>query len=101
MLQRNKHLNKKLIRYHYWYKSKNKLVLNKSFKKNFLVNYKSRISLSIQNRYTNSFHRFYFSQNKLQCFLHYSFSVPNKKVNVSRFFLTKGLERLMFSGYQK
>lgn len=101
MLQRNKHLNKKLIRYFFWNKNKNNLILLKSIKKNFLVNYKTRISLNIQRKNYNCHHRFYLSQNKLQCFLHYSFSVPNKKVNVSRFYLTKGLERLMFSGYQK
>lgn len=101
MLQRSKHLNKKLIRYHFWQQKKNNLKLTKSFVKNFFIHYKIRISFNIRKNYYNKHHKFYLTQNKLQCFLHYSFSVPNKRVNVSRFYLTRGLDRLMFAGYQK
>lgn len=60
-----------------------------------------RLSFNIQKIYLNSQHKFYLSQNKLQCFLSYSFSVPSRKLKFSRFFINKAVERLIFGGYQK
>ena len=101
LIQRSKHLNKKLIKYLIWAPNKLKTKLKKSFIKNFKIDYKSRISLNVRTFYFTKQKQFYNSQNKLQCFLSYNFSVPNKRVNTSRFYLNKGIERLIFGGYQK
>jgi len=101
MVRRSKHINRSLIRYRLWAKSIWSDRLSKSFSRNFYINGDDRISFLIRKRYFNSTHKFYKSQNKLQCFLHYSFSVPNQRLRLSRFFLTKGAESLYFGGYQK
>jgi hypothetical protein len=89
------------MRYILWKPS----VLSKKLRLSYLTNYqikpKERFSFILQQFYVNSQHRFYSSQNKLQCFLSYSFSVPSRKVGVSRFYINKGVERLIFGGYQK
>jgi len=37
----------------------------------------------------------------LQCFLHYNFSVPSRRLHISRFVLTKASDRLILGGFQK
>lgn len=80
-------------------------VYSNKVKKSFLLNMQvqplNRMSLNIQAIYKNSDHCFYLSQNKLQCFLSYSFSVPSRKLKFSRFFINKAAEQLTFGGYQK
>lgn len=101
MVRRSKHINRSLIRYRLWVKSIKSARLTKSFSSNFFIKDRFRISFLIKNHHFNSEHKFYKSQNKLQCFLHYSFSVPSQRLRLSRFFLTKSAERLCFGGYQK
>lgn len=78
-----------------------KSILINSFSKNYFIQPKNRLSFFLRKNYTNKQKKFYASQNKLQCFLSYSFSVPLQKTNVSRFYLNKGADRLIMSGYQK
>ena len=101
VVRRSKHINRGLIRYRLWVKSTWSAKLSKSFSRNFSIKDYFRISFLIKSRYFNSQHKFYKSQNKLQCFLHYSFSVPSQRLRLSRFFLTKSVESLCFGGYQK
>ena len=101
VVRRSKHINRGLIRYRLWARSTLSAKLSKSFSRNFFIKSSFRISFLIKSRHFNSEHKFYKSQNKLQCFLHYSFSVPSQRLRLSRFFLTKSVESLCFGGYQK
>ena len=101
MIRRKKHLDFKTMSYNNWipFIYKNKLINN--FRKNYFIQPKFRLSFFVRKNYTNNHRKFYASQNKLQCFLSYSFSVPLQKTNVSRFYLNKGADRLIMGGYQK
>lgn len=98
---RNKHLFRKSIRYTLW---KPRWYL-KRFKKSWGINLKiaplDRYSILWGWKYYNRHHQFYKSQNKLQCFLHYNFSVPSRRLHLSRFMLTKASDRLILGGFQK
>lgn len=89
------------MRFNSWEPFKMQKKLIKSFLKNFDIKPISRLSFIFQKRFTNKNHFFYSSQNKLQCPLSFSFSVPNKRIQHSRFYLNKALDRLMHGGYQK
>jgi len=101
MIRRKKHLDFKTMNYTNWKPSiyKNKLI--NSFSKNYFIQPGIRLSFFVRKNYTNKHKKFYLSQNKLQCFLSYSFSVPLQKTNTSRFYLSKGADRLIMGGYQK
>ncbi len=101
MIRRKKHLDKSIIRYELWKPEKLKKKLYRSFLTNLNLKPLNRLSLIVQDKYTNNHHKFYMSQNKLQCLFSYSFSVPSRLTRTSRFFINKGVERLMFGGYQK
>ncbi len=101
MIRRKKHLYFKVIKYKNISKNPLEVFLKKSFIKNFRVNAVHRISFLLRNNYTNSDLQFYNSQNKLQCNWEYSFSVPSKRLNVSRFILGRYTNKLVFGGYQK
>lgn len=101
MIRRKKHLDFKYIRYYNWSQEILDKKLTKSFGKNYFLKPKQRLSFFVRKNFRNSDQKFYGSQNKLQCFLSYSFSVPLQKTNVSRFYLSKGADRLIMGGYQK
>lgn len=101
MIKRGKHLGFKRMRYNFWEPTILQTKLTKSFLKNFDILPINRLSWIFQKRYTNKSHTFYWSQNKLQCPFSFSFSVPNKRIQHSRFYLNKALDRLMHGGYQK
>ena len=101
MIRRKRHLDLKFIRYHNWTKEILEKKLIYSFSKNYFLKPKQRLSFFFRKNNINSQQKFYKSQNKLQCFLSYSFSVPLQKTNVSRFYLVKGADRLIMGGYQK
>jgi len=101
MIRRSKHLGFKQMRFNSWEPYKLQRLLTKSFLKNFDILPKFRLSFIFQKRFTNKQHQFYWSQNKLQCPFSFSFSVPNKRIQHSRFYLNKALDRLMHGGYQK
>lgn len=101
MIQRAKHHNLKKLRYLNWAEVQLQAQLKKSFLKNFFLLPKLRLSFIFQKRFYTSAQQFYGSQNKLQCVYSNSFSVPSKKLQNSRFYLNKALDRLMHGGYQK
>lgn len=101
MIRRAKHLNFKRIRYFFWKQTNLATQIKISFLKNFYCRPLDRLSFIIQQKFTNKNHKYYFSQNKLQCEMSFSFSVPTKKLGNSRFFLNKAVDRLMYGGYQK
>lgn len=101
MIRRKKHLDESYIKYYnYSLKYRNNL-LKKSFLKNYQINYLLRFSQIVREVNVNRNLKFYGSQNKLQCPLMYSFSVPNQNLFYSRFYLNKSADRLSFAGYQK
>lgn len=101
MIRRKKHLDFKYIRYCNWSENILDEKLTKSLSKNYFLKPKQRLSYFVRKNYKNKDQKFYKSQSKLQCFLSYSFSVPLQKTNVSRFYLSKGADRLIMGGYQK
>lgn len=101
MIRRKKHLYFKVIKYKNWEKNPLEKILKKSFIKNFKIKPINRASFLMQNNYVNSDLQFYNSQNKLQCNWEYSFSVPSKRLHVSRFILGRYTNKLVFGGYQK
>lgn len=101
MIRRKKHLDKLILRYMLWKPLNLNKKLTLSFLKNFQTKPLDRLSFVLKNIYLNKHHRFYKSQNKLQCRFSFSFSVPSNKIRVSRFFLNKSADSLIFSGYQK
>lgn len=101
MIRRKKHLDNVYIRYYNYISNHKQNIIKKTFLKNYKVVYLARLSQTIRNLNTNSDFKFYMSQNKLQCPLMYSFSVPNQNLFYSRFYLNKSADRLSFAGYQK
>lgn len=101
LVKRSIHLNKKLIKYYYYYNNIDKNLIKKSFSKNFFIKPKLRLSLFIRKNDTTKSLKFYNSQNKLQCFLYSSFSVPSRRVNLSRFVIRRASERLLLGGFSK
>ena len=101
MLKRKIFLDKKIIRYKIWEKGKLSSIIKKSFLRNYAVDPIRRFSLIIQSNYSNNDFQFYKSQNKLQCYMSYSFKVPTKRLNLSRFYLTRSVNKLYLGGYQK
>jgi hypothetical protein len=69
--------------------------------RNFEIQPACRIGFVIQKTYKNRQNKFFLSRNKLQCSYMNSFSVPNKKLQMSRFYLNKRGNTLSFCGYQK
>lgn len=101
MIRRKKHLDRLIIRYYLWKPRVLEQKLNNSFLKNLQTLPIYRISFGLKEKYFNKNHKFYKSQNKLQCRYSFSFSVPSNKVRASRFFLNKSVDSLIFGGYQK
>lgn len=101
MIRRSKNLWFRQMRYRLWEPTFQMTFLKKSFLANYNLLPLNRLSFAIQTRYRRTDHRFYLSQSKLQCPLSFSYSVPNKRIQHSRFYLNKGLDRLMHGGYQK
>lgn len=101
MIRRKKHLDHKFIKFKNWEKTIFDRKLSASLGKNYFLKPKQRLSYFIRKNFVNSQYQFYKSQNKLQCFLSYNFSVPLQKTNVSRFYLAKGADALIMGGYQK
>lgn len=101
MIRRSKHLWFRDIRYKLWLPHILDRKLNLSFQKNFFIQPAERFSFIFQKRHLNRDHFFFWSQNKLQCPMSFNFSVPNKRVKHSRFYLNKALDRLVHGGYQK
>ena len=75
--------------------------LKQSFKRNYYQAYNKRLAFFLQNFYTNKHKNFYFSQNKIICFITFSSKVSNSKLLLSRFFLTKHVDKLLLGGIQK
>jgi hypothetical protein len=75
--------------------------ITKKFLKNYNIQPLNRLSFIIRKNNFNFEKKFYSSQNKLQCSMSYSFSVPNRRLNYSRFFLNTATDKLGFGGYQK
>lgn len=98
---RQRHLFYKVIKYTNWKKT----IIMRTFKKSWIRNYKispkSRYSTLWLQKYYNKNKQFYLSQNKLQCILHYNFSVPSRNISLSRFILSKAADRLILGGFQK
>lgn len=101
MIQRKKHLDYILIRFAHKQKYKTKNILKKSFLTNYFLLPINRLSFIVRKNFQTKHNKFSNSQNKLQCRMDYSFSVPTKKLKYSRFYLTKSADRLMHGGYQK
>jgi hypothetical protein len=101
IVKRIKHVNNKLLKYIVWREKIIKCKLLKSFSKNFFLVPRVRLSYIFKDSFSNKNRQFYNSQSKLQCVLSYSFSVPYRKNLTSRFFLSKGLNKLVYCGYQK
>lgn len=101
MIRKKKNLHFKEIRYKNWSNNKLEKRLKLSFLRNFNLTPINRLSFILQTKHCNKQHFFYIAQNKLQCLFSYSYSVPNKKIISSRFFLNKGIERLMYGSFQK
>lgn len=101
MLKRKIFLDKKILRYKLWSKTiaTNKLYM--SILRNYMVKPVDRYSFIIKKNLLNSDFMFYKSQNKLQCYLSYSFKVPSKRINLSRFYLVRTVNKLYMGGYQK
>ena len=99
-MQRQKYLDMKSVRFLRWKKISTNRRLYKSFLKNFFLEGSERLTFIFQKTFVSSDNHFYRSQNKLQCLFSYSFSVPSKRLHSSRFYLNKGLDRLVYSGYQ-
>lgn len=100
-LFRHKHQFYKVIRYFNWKEEVITNIFINSWQKNLKVKPIIRHSLSWKYKNYNSDRRFYLSQNKLQCLFHYSFSVPSRRLAISRFLLTKSSDRLILGGFQK
>lgn len=101
MIRRKKHLDKIIIRYKLWKPNFLQKKLNTSFLENFNLLPLDRLTFILKKKYLNKSHKFYKSQNKLQCRFSFSFSVPSSKLRVSRFFLNKACDSLIFGCYQK
>lgn len=101
MLKRKMYLDKKIIKYRLWFSGCLQRTLIKSIKTNHHVYPLHRLSFFINKDRQTNHCMFYASQNKLQCFMSYSMRVPSKKLNLSRFYLSRGADRLFLSNYQK
>lgn len=101
MLQRKIFLDKKLIKFNLWKKKCLKNLLIKSFLRNYYLQPLNRLSFTIKNNYLTRNYKFYITQNKLQCPISYSFKVPSRRLNLSRFYLVRTVNRLTISNYQK
>lgn len=101
MVYRKKHLDYLTIRYINYIPKLLKLKLKQSIKKNFYANPKVRTSLFIQPKFKNKSLKFYKTQNKLRCIFTYTRSVPNHKLQLSRFYMVSRLNRLLISSAQK
>jgi|CXWK01.1.fsa_nt_gi hypothetical protein len=101
MLKRMKYIDHKLMRYKNWHSDRINILIKKSLLRNYQIQPKIRLSFIIQKDYANTAYKFYKSQNKLQCQMSYSFKVPSKKINFSRFYLTRSVDRLLLFKYQK
>ncbi len=69
--------------------------------RNFYLRPQSRLAEIFQEKKTGKDHFFYLSRNKLQCLFDYHFSVPNKRLRNSRFFLNKAVDKLVYPNLQK
>jgi hypothetical protein len=96
--KKNKFIKQKLLKEYYKPIEFSEL-LKKSLFKNHFINYKSRLSFSIQKNY-NLFNLFKTLQ-RLICLVTLSVKVPNKKFNYSRFYLNKQLNKLTISNTLK
>lgn len=101
MLKRKVFLDKKLILYKTWKKHQVNSLITKSFLKNYMLKPINRVSFIIKKNYSNNDLRYYKAQNKLQCFMSFSFKVPCKRINLSRFYLVRSANKLLLGGYQK
>ena len=101
MIQRRKHLFYKNLRFTNFYKNRWEYRVVKTFKKNFLTVPLNRVGLFITKQKITNNHFFYKSQNKLQCMFHFNFSVPAKRIGVSRFFFNKNVETLTYGNSKK
>ena len=101
MLKRKLFLDKKIIKYKIWHNSRINNILQSSFRQNHFLKPSYRISFFINKDRQTQHYMFYKSQSKLQCFISYSVKVPNKKLNLSRFYLGRATDRLLLANYQK
>lgn len=101
MIKRKIHLDKKKIKFVRWQQNSLSKLLKKSFRCNHATAPIARISFGIQRTATTKLCYFYKSQNKLQCFLSYSFRVPYKRLQMSRFYLSRAANKLLMYSYQK
>lgn len=101
MLKRKIFLDKKIMKYKIWKKMLLEEKIKKSFLRNYMLSPINRLSFIIKNNLNNNDFYFYKSQSKLQCYLSYSFKVPSKRINLSRFYLVRTVNKLLLGGYQK
>lgn len=101
MLKRNSLFDKKIIKYKLWKTQYLKNSLIQSFKENHFIKPIERVSFFIGLDRQSKHYLFYKSQNRSQCYLSYSLRVPSAKVQLSRFYLNRGVDKLFLSNYQK
>lgn len=101
MLKRNIFLDKKIIQYKKFYKKRLTEKLLASFRENHFLKPIARLSFFIKKDYFCQHKQFYRSQSKSYCFMTHSKRVPTSKLQLSRFYLGKSLDRLTLTNYQK
>lgn len=101
MLRRTSLFVKKILKFKIWKKNQLNEIITKSFQQNHFIIPQDRISFFIGKDRQNKHYTFWKSQNRLQCYLSYSLRVPSSKVQLSRFYLNRGTDRLLLSNYQK
>ena len=101
MIYKKKNLDKVLLNFLSYYNNFYNVVVKKSIKKNKKISTKIRLVQFLQKTKKNSDNCFYRSKYKPYCFLSYNARVPNSKLGVSRFYLTKHSNSLYITNYQK
>lgn len=101
MIYKKKNLDKILLNFLNYYNNFYTVAIKKSIKKNKKIKTKIRLNQFLQKTRKNSDNCFYRSKYKPYCFLSYNSRVPNSKLGVSRFYLTKHANSLYIPNYQK
>lgn len=101
MLKRKKHIYHNFIRFNHWERQITEKRTTKAILKNFFLTPLNRLSTIFDQPKFRHNHSRYSSMSKLQCPWSYSFSVPNKKLKGSRFFLNRAVDQLVYPFLQK